>query len=63
MIHIALRVAYALLLAWLGLNVLLFAVLGVVALFARPSGSPTEEAQEILDRADAFSATDGRTIS
>jgi hypothetical protein len=46
MIHIALRVAYLLFLAWLGLNVLLFTVLGVVALFSRPSGSPANEARE-----------------
>jgi hypothetical protein len=46
MVHIALRVAYLLFLAWLGLNVLLFTVLGVVALFSRPSGAPANEAQE-----------------
>ena len=63
MIHIALLVAYTLFLAWLGLNVLLLIVLSVVVLFRRPSGSPAEEAQEVLDRVDAYSATDGRTIA
>lgn len=63
MIHIALRVAYALFLTWLGLNVLLFIALGVVVLFRRPSDSPAEEAQEALNGADAFSTTDGRTVA
>jgi hypothetical protein len=45
MIHIALRVAYLLFLVWLGLNVLLFTVLGVVALFSRLSRAPANEAQ------------------
>jgi hypothetical protein len=62
MIHIALRVAYALVVAWLGLNVLLLIALGVV-LFTRPSDSPAKEAQEALDRADACSSTDGRAIA
>jgi len=63
MIHVVLRIGYALFLAWLGLNVLLFIVLGVVVLFSRPSGSPPKEAQEILDGAEAFSTTDGRTVA
>ena len=45
MIHIALLVAYTLFLAWLGINVLLLIVLGVVVLFRRPSGWAAEEVQ------------------
>ncbi len=63
MIHIALRVAYVLLLAWLGLNVLLFIVLGVVVLFGRPSDGPADEGQETLDEADVCSTSDGRVVA
>ena len=52
MIHLALRIAYALFLVWFGLVVLLFIALGVVMLFCRLSAA--KEAQEILDEADAF---------
>ena len=52
MIHIALRIAYALFLVWLGLVVLLLIVLGVVMLLSRLSAA--KEAQEILDEADAY---------
>ncbi len=55
MIHIALRIAYVLFLAWLGLNVLLFVALGVGMLFSRLSAA--KEAQEILDEADAYFMT------
>lgn len=51
MIHLALRIAYALFLVWFGLVVLLFIALGVVTLFGRLSAA--KEAQEILDEADA----------
>ncbi len=51
MIHLALRIAYALFLAWFGLVVLLFIALGVVMFFRRLSAA--KEAQEILDEADA----------
>ena len=63
MIHIALLVAYTLFLAWLGLNVLLLIVLGVVVLFRKTSDWPAEEAQKLLDEAVAYSATDGRSIA
>jgi hypothetical protein len=61
MIHIAIRVAYALFLAWLGLDVLLFIVLCMLMLFSRLPAA--REAQEILDEADACSTTGGRTIA
>ena len=51
MIHLALRIAYALFLVWFGLVVLLFIALGVVMFFRRLSAA--KEAQEILDEADA----------
>ena len=52
MIHLV----FALFLAWLGLLVLLFIVLGLVILFRRLSAP--EEAQELPDDVDAHSATD-----
>jgi hypothetical protein len=52
MIHLALRIAYALFLVWFGLVVLLSIALGVAMLFGRLSAG--KEAQEILDEADAF---------
>jgi hypothetical protein len=63
MIHIALRVAYVLFLAWLGLDVLLLIVLCAVMFFRRQSTWPDMEAQRILNEADVFSTTDGRTIA
>lgn len=52
MIHIALRIAYALFLAWLGSNVLLFIAIGVLMFLSRRSAA--KEAQELLDEADAL---------
>ena len=39
MIHMTIRIAYVLFLVWLGLNVLLLIVLGVVVLFGRLTAS------------------------
>ena len=50
MIHIALRVAYVLFLAWLGLDVLLLIVLCAVVFFRRQSGWPAMEAQRSSTR-------------
>ena len=61
MIHIALRIAYALFLVWLGLVVLLLVVLGVAMLIGRLSAA--KKAQEILDEADAsFTTYKGKRI-